>query len=157
MAWSFRRGVPIGSDVGTAPSPSRAGPADAVQVEEGETVTKDLLALVGDDRCMAGLVGELRRGGYRVDLARDLGEARTAYLAAGGHDCVLVAPDVAPGTALSVLMSLRVVDPRLRAATFGPRLVRDGNRVQAKRLAFHPGSRAGLGALLRFLQEAATK
>lgn len=153
MAWGFRHSVPIGSDVGRTSSSPHAVRADPPPVTEPEQAPRDLLALVGDANSMDTLVGELRRGGYRVDLARNLGEARTAFLAAGGHDCVLVAPDVAPGTALAVLMSLRIVDPRLRAATFGPRLPREGHRPHARRLSFHPGSRAGLGALLRFLQE----
>jgi len=153
MAWSFRRGVPIGSDVGPPPSFRVQVPADPQSVTEPDQAPRDLLALVGDANSMDTLVGELRRGGYRVDLARNLGEARTAFLAAGGHDCVLVAPEVAPGTALAVLMSLRIVDPKLRAATFGPKLPREGHRPHARRLSFHPGSRAGLGALLRFLQE----
>lgn len=97
------------------------------------------------------MVGQLRKEGFVVDVARDLEEARKAFFASGGHHCLLVAPDVAPGMARQVLNSLRTVDPDLPAATFGT-LALDPDARTARLYAYHPSSRAGVGAFLRFLR-----
>ncbi|MCA8950284.1 MAG: hypothetical protein KDE27_12335 [Planctomycetes bacterium] len=112
----------------------------------------EVLALLADLRPMQALLANLREHDIRVDVATDLAEARGAFFGSGGHDCLVLAPDVGPGLAAKVLDSLRAVDPELPAATFGPGC-RDGDRRSrtAVLAGFHPSSRAGAGALLRFL------
>lgn len=101
---------------------------------------------------MAALLQQLTAAGIRVDVASDLASARRLFFGAGGHDCVVVAPDVRPGLASQVLQSLRTVDPELPAATFGrPHGTARPTRT-ANLAGFHPSSRAGTGALLRFLR-----
>jgi len=85
----------------------------------------DLLAVLADERPMQALLEQLREAGFGVDVARDLAAARQVFFGAGGHDCVLVGPDVAPGIAGAVVDSLRTVDPELPAVTFGPALARE--------------------------------
>jgi hypothetical protein len=113
-----------------------------------------VLTLLDDPVPMQPLLLELRSHGIHVDTARDLIDARALFFGAGGHDCLVVAHDVRPGLATSVLRSLRTVDPQLPTATFGPDLRRKESPTRTAMLAgFHPGSRAGAGALLRFLRE----
>lgn len=101
---------------------------------------------------MQVLLQHLHSLGMEVDVANDLAAARTLFFGAGGHDCLVVAPDVQPGLARRVLHSLRTVDPLLASATFGPELDCAGAPARSARLAgYHPSSRAGTGALLRFL------
>lgn len=114
----------------------------------------DVLALCRNRRVLHGMLEQLRQGGFGVDVARTVAEARTAFFGAGGHHCLVVAPDVAPGIAGQVVHTLRAVDRDLPTATFGPRL--DSGRTPSRMAmlsAFHPSSRAGVGALLRFLRE----
>lgn len=121
-----------------------------MQNELGRELT--VLALVADPRRMQTLVSTLRDRAIGVDVVTALSDARTAFFAAGGHDCLVVGPDVPPGLANKVVRSLRAVDPELRSATFGPGERDDESRAHtAKLTGFHPGSRAGAGALLRFL------
>ena len=112
----------------------------------------DLLAVLADERPMKGLLGQLQQSGFVVDVARDLPAARTVFVASGGHLCVLVGPDVAPGLADAIVDSLREVDPELPAVRFGPRHQRDEAEPKTASLSFHPSSRAGMGAFLRFLR-----
>lgn len=103
---------------------------------------------------MQPLVLQLRSQGICVDIAHDLASARCLFFGAGGHDCLVVAHDVQPGLAQRVLRSLRTVDPQLPTATFGPDLRHKASPVRSAMLAgFHPSSRAGVGALLRFLRK----
>jgi len=102
---------------------------------------------------MQAMIEQLRAAGFGVDTARSLAAARQVFFGAGGHDCLLVAPDVAPGIAGAVVGSLREVDPGLPAVSFGPPLPRDTALARTAALGFHPSSRAGVGALLRFLRE----
>ena len=78
--------------------------------------------------------------------------ARIAEVIAG-HDCLVVAPDVRPGLAQQVFEALRTIDPELAMASFSRKLGDEGRPARQARLAaFHPASRAGTGALLRFLR-----
>ena len=112
-----------------------------------------VLLLLGDPAPMRALSQHLRELGMQVDVAADLAGARALFFSTGGHDCVVIGPDVRPGVAARVARSLRSVDPGLPMATFGPDL---GGRPQPSRDAvlagFHPSSRAGTGALVRFLR-----
>jgi len=111
-----------------------------------------VLTLLGDPAPMQVLLQRLQSEGIAVDIARDLAAARRLFFGAGGHDCLIVAPDVRPGLATRVLQSLRTVDPELPTATFGPDVRRADSPTRTAMLAgFHPSSRAGAGALLRFL------
>lgn len=102
---------------------------------------------------MQSLLAHLRQLGMQVDVASDLVGARALFFGAGGHDCLVIAPDVRPGVAAQVAQSLRSVDPELPMATFGPELGGPPRKAHQAMLAgFHPGSRAGAGALLRFLR-----
>ena len=112
----------------------------------------ELLAVLADERPMQTLIAQLRETGFNVDTAHDLESARKLFFGSGGHHCVVMGPDVTPGTAGAVVDSLREVDPELPAVTFGPRLCRETAPSRTTTLVFHPGSRAGVGALLRFLQ-----
>lgn len=112
-----------------------------------------VLALLDDPVPLEPLVLHLRSQGFHVDTVRDLAGARASFFGAGGHDCLVVAHDVRPGVATAVLQSLRTVDPDLPTATFGPDPgPRRPNRRTARLSGFHPGSRAGVGALVRFLR-----
>jgi hypothetical protein len=102
---------------------------------------------------MLPLVRHLQSLGMQVDTASDLGAARTLFFGSGGHDALVVAPDVQPGLAQRVLQSLRAIDPELPMATFGPPLGAAAMPAHSAMLAaFHPASRAGTGALVRFLR-----
>ncbi len=101
---------------------------------------------------MQALLGQLVETGFGVDVAHDLQAARTMFFGAGGHHFVLVGPDVAPGLAGAIVHSLREVDPELPAITFGPALERIATPSRTTSVGFHPGSRAGKGALLAFLR-----
>lgn len=113
-----------------------------------------VLALLGDPRPMQALLATLRDQAIEVDVATSLADARRVFFGAGGHDCLVLGPDVTPGLASRVVHSLRAVDPELPTASFGPDVREDAACSRTAALAgYHPGSRAGAGALLRFLGE----
>jgi len=113
----------------------------------------DVLTLLGNPMPMQALLRQLHEEGIHVDVATSLADARQLFFGSGGHDCVVVAPDVPPGLAQQVLRSLRTVDPELPTASFGPDVRRADAPTRTAMLAgFHPSSRAGAGALLRFLR-----
>lgn len=112
----------------------------------------DLLAVVGALAPMQALLDRLRAEGFGVDVASDLAAARLHFFGAGGHHCVMIGPDVPPGVAAAIVASLREVDPELPAVSFGPVLAKERAQSRTASLTLHPGSRAGTGALLRFLR-----
>jgi hypothetical protein len=112
-----------------------------------------VLLLARDAATLQPLLQHLQRLGMHVDVAGDLATARALFFSTGGHDCLVVGPDVRPGVAARVARSLRSVDPELPMATFGPRLGPASRPARHAVLAgYHPGSRAGAGALVRFLR-----
>ncbi len=112
-----------------------------------------VLALCADIKPMQTLLLHLRDLGMHVDTVRDLEVARSTFFGAGGHDCLVIAPDVRPGLVARVVSSLGTVDPDLAMATFGPALRANRSAARTARLGgYHPGSRAGQGALVRFLR-----
>lgn len=132
-------------------SPGREGRCSPVRLPPDRRL--DVLLLCRNRRILDGLLQELQRTGFGVDLAQDVLEARSMFFGAGGHHCLLVAPDVAPGVAGQVLHTLRAVDPELPLATFGPRGDTPRAPCRTAQLAgYHPSSRAGIGAFLRFLR-----
>lgn len=111
-----------------------------------------VLALMANPKPMNALLDALRGEGVQVDAVDDVQQARTAFFGAGGHDCLVLGPDVRPGIALRVVASLGTIAPELAMATFGPVLDNRSAMRTARLAGFHPGSRAGQGALLRFLR-----
>ena len=113
----------------------------------------DLLALVGSPEPLAGLLATLQRMGFGVDLARELRAAQSTFFQSGGHELLVLAPDVAPGLARQVLDSLRQVDPDLAVITYGSALSRNLLPLGVTSLTLHPSSRAGLGAFLSVVRK----
>lgn len=111
-----------------------------------------ILFLLGDPRPVHTLLAGLRDLGMQVDTAIDGQDARKTFFAAGGHDCLVIGPDVRPGIARDVLQSLRGIDPELPIATFGPEAAPTPRPGHVSLAGFHPSSRAGTGALVRFLR-----
>ncbi len=112
-----------------------------------------MLLLLDDPGPIQPLLQHLQRLGMRVDVAADVASARALFFGSGGHDCLVVGPDVPPGVAARVARSLRSLDPDLPMATFGPALGGASRPARDAVLAgFHPSSRAGTGALVRFLR-----
>jgi hypothetical protein len=112
-----------------------------------------VLTLLSDQQPLEPLLQELRSHGIVVDIAHSLADAQRLFFGAGGHDCLVVAHDVRQSLATAVVRSLRTVDPNLPTATFGPEVRHRESPTRTAMLAgFHPGSRAGAGALLRFLR-----
>ena len=62
---------------------------------------------------LEGLLTSLEGMGFRIDQAEDPKSARLAFFQSGGHQILLLAPDVPPGIARQVLESLRQLDPDL--------------------------------------------
>jgi hypothetical protein len=91
---------------------------------------------------MQSLLSQLEDHGFAIDIARDLAAAQRAFFGSGGHHCIVVGPDVAPGLAGAIVDSL----------PYGPELVRDDAKSRTTAVGFHPGSRAGAVALIRFLR-----
>jgi hypothetical protein len=121
-------------------------------VATSERSKPGILALLADPTPMQPLLSHLHGLGHAIDVVVDLAGARTSFFSSGGHDCLVIAPDVRPGLASQVVQSLRAVDPELPMATFGPGLNGEPKPSRLTVLAaFHPGSRAGTGAFLRFL------
>jgi hypothetical protein len=112
----------------------------------------EVLALRSDPKPMQALLLALRRAGLHVDAVDDLQTARSTFFRAGGHGCLVIGPDVPPGIANKVAHSLDGIDPNMAMATFGPQLNGRSLVRTAKLSGFHPSSRAGQGALLRFLR-----
>ncbi len=110
-----------------------------------------ILALLGNPTPMQPLLAHLRQLGMHIDVTTDLAGARSMFFAAGGHDCLLIAPDVRPGLASQVAQTLRSVDPDLPMASFAGELPAH-RRANDAVLALHPGARAGTGACVRYLR-----
>ena len=110
-----------------------------------------VLLLLGDATPLGPLLEALQREGVRVDVVDDLQAARSCFFGAGGHDCLVIGPDVAPGVAQRVAAALTEVDPGVAIATFGPPVSGSKTSRTARLCSLHPGSRAGQGALLGFL------
>tara|TARA_R110002072_G_scaffold46591_1_gene128781 strand:+ start:22178 stop:22555 length:378 start_codon:yes stop_codon:yes gene_type:complete len=112
----------------------------------------EVLALLGDPQPMQALLAALRLEGVHIDTCCDLQGARSTFFQNGGHSGLVIGPNVQPGIANKVAQSLGAIDPDLAMATFGPPL-NDRSVLRTKKLSgFHPSSRAGQGALLRFLR-----
>jgi hypothetical protein len=95
---------------------------------------------------------ELERHGLRFDVARSLEELRSAFFRRGGHDLLLLTPDLSPNFAERAADAVHDLDPNVAVVAFGRELGRATFRGIVTRLPeFHPASRAGVGAVLRVL------
>jgi hypothetical protein len=143
--------------VPSAPAASRLDPWCASnrnkRVSDPEPRPLEVLLLAGDSVPLAPLATSLEAAGIRVDTVDSLQAATRQFFGAGGHDCLVVGPDVRPGVARAVLAALRSVDPELALATFGREIQRGQAPSRTAALgSLHPGTRAGAGALVRFLR-----
>jgi hypothetical protein len=112
----------------------------------------DLLALCINAQPLQPMMDQLAGLGIQVDVAHSAQDAMQSFFHSGGHQCLVLGPDVAPGVAAHVVRALRAVDPELPTVDFGPNAAANQPASRSCRLgAFHPSSRAGVGALLRFL------
>ena len=89
-----------------------------------------------------------------VDVATDLAELRSRFFASGGHDVLVLTPALEPGIARAAIDTLRAVAPELPIVSFAAALQRRDLPATAGLTcvaSLHPGSRAGVGAVLRSL------
>ncbi len=109
----------------------------------------EALALCGREPELAALVHALREAGLGVEIVTSLIELRQAFFRAGGHDVLILGPDLPAPIAARAARSLRALDGGLMILAFGelPRnlLPADAVRLQAH----HPASRAAARAVLR--------
>ena len=97
---------------------------------------------------MHALSNALASRGMHVDLVRDLAEMRLAFFQRGGHDALLIGPDVPAALAHSAASSLVALDARIRVLSFA---TLDGDRPagHVRSIQLHPSSRAALFTVLR--------
>ncbi len=139
-------------DIGTSESvlDMSGHPADPMGMPSHSKDSHDLLALSGLGNGFAGLVSELSARGLRVDQVNTLEELRMAFFQRGGHEFLILAPELSPNIACAAVNTLRAVDPGLPLIVFGESLSRQNWSAPVTRLSsYHPSSRAGLGAVLR--------
>ena len=129
-----------------------AEPRDEERGALGDEDHNTCILLLENTVSMMPLRDMLEEMGVSVDRASGLADARSAFFGAGGHDCLVIGPGVSPGLARKVSTALAEIDPSLSFATFGPQLPEAARARTARLGSYHPGSRAGQGALLRFLQ-----
>ncbi len=116
------------------------------------TTGVELLVLASDGPSAVNLSHGLANLGFAVDHATDLPSAQMKFLERGGHTVLLVAPDVGTGRARAAINALRCVDPDLQVIVFGEQILRDEKGSGLHRVkSFHPGSRAGIGAIQRIV------
>jgi hypothetical protein len=112
-----------------------------------------ILALLARGEPLAVAMASVREAGMAVEVVHDAAAARGAFFRSGGHDCLVIGPTVARDLAAAVAATLQAVDPDVSIANFGPPLAAAPRPTRVVRLhGLHPASRAGVGALLRFLR-----
>ncbi len=112
----------------------------------------EVLMLASDGPTAVKLGHGLEDLGFAVDHATDLPSAQKKFLERGGHTVLLVAPDIGTGRARATINALRSVDPDLQVIVFGEEILRDESGPGLHRVkSFHPGSRAGIGAIQRIV------
>lgn len=124
-------------------------------MQRGTTAEVLVLSADGGAKALTNLLAELQQHQIYADAVGSIESAREAFLAAGGHGLVVVAPDVVPGVARRVVDSLRAIDPHLAVLIFGRgqlRHLKDARTTRAD--GFHPTSRAGVGAVLKAVRGA---
>ena len=112
----------------------------------------EILVFAGEATGAAPLVEGLEAQGYGVDLVTSVQQAQGIFLERGGHALLVVSPDVGTGQALQVIEKLRSVDDGLPIILFGDDVLRDTKLLNVHRIrSFHPGSRAGIGAIQKVI------
>lgn len=112
-----------------------------------------VLVVLGQTTGMDGLRSTLEGLGHGFDVTRSRGEALARFFATGGHDALLLAPDVAPGMAWALAAAIVDMDPDIPVVAFGTQLARSPNRLPQATMVtdHHPDSRAGEAAVLHAL------
>lgn len=113
----------------------------------------DLLVLSIDPARVTGLSAALADAGVRVDRVASMAESHARFFECGGHDALLVTPEVPAGLSAEVARNLRCLDADLLVMVFGAAQLREPALRRVARLHYHPGSRAGIGAVLKLLVE----
>ena len=113
----------------------------------------ELLVIARKEQTVSRLCSALQKHGITVDVASDVVQARAIFLQRGGHHLLVIGPDTGNGMARQIVDYLRGVDPQLRVVVFGTENFRDARPTELSRIpAFHPSSRAGIGAVLKVIQ-----
>lgn len=116
----------------------------------------DVLAIARDAATVSPLATFLKDLAVSIEIVHDVPDALRAFQDRGGHDALVLAPDVAPAIANEAMERLRSVDARLVVIVFGRNLLLHQKRVL--RLGGHlPNTRAGAFALWRGLHVAAPR
>ena len=114
----------------------------------------ELLVVAAAELTMAALIEALDEHGVRADLVHALHEARNTFLARGGHQLLVLAPDLPPASARQISASLKRVDPSLSVVAFGePGSPGPNEPGSPRRILYHPSSRAAVGAVLKALHD----
>lgn len=136
-------------------TPSRSGGTadDDPGVSAPSIPSTDVLVFEDPDGSLATLVGALLEDGHRVDRATDAQGLRDAFLEAGGHAVLVVAPGVPEATAIDAVRSLRAIDPGLRVVTVGPSQHAEGwpEYGMTRLSSHHPAAPQTTAALRRVL------
>ena len=124
--------------------------ADALGMLRPDQRRPELLVLYGDPNSIVRLRELLEDQGAQLDAAKDLAEMRAAFFSRGGHDVLILTPDLPVQIAERAARALRDLDRDVAIVAFGRELTRAKLPESATRLPeFHPTSRAGIGAILR--------
>ncbi len=125
--------------------------ADAQGMAHATPAPMDLLAATSRCATMESLQHALAEKGIRMDLAQDMESARQNFFDRGGHDLLVLGPDLTPKTAMQLIENLQALDPDLPIVIFGSDLLRHEEINGCTRLSYHPSSRAAVGALMKIL------
>jgi hypothetical protein len=118
-------------------------------MRDSPTGRGEVLVLEARSAVLAPLVRALRRRGLEVERVDGLAALRAAFARAGGHDALVIAPDVPLTLAREAIATLRAVDPRLVVVTFDGG---DGAAVPESDLhlaGLHPAAPVACGAIVR--------
>lgn len=111
----------------------------------------EVLVLQTHGRVLAPLIHGLRQRGIHVDLAAGLTDLRDKFLRAGGHDALILSPDLPRMLCARAVATVTAVDPRLLVVTF----TEEGAALPARRPlrlhCLHPASPLACGAVVRAL------
>ncbi len=111
----------------------------------------EVLLLERSAAVVAPLAVALRCRGLLVDEVTDLFAARAAFMARGGHDALVVAPDVPVAIAREVAAALREVDPRVEIVVFGEHGL--GMVGERRVRGLHPAAPVACGAVVKALAD----
>src|SRR5690606_15131170 len=125
--------------------PSNADPDDRM----GDSV--ELLVFASSEASMAPLAAGLAEHGFAVDIVSSPAAAHGVFLQRGGHALLIIAPDVGTGRAHKLIEQLRSDDQSVRVVVFGEDTLGGDTLDHVHGIGYHPGARAGLGAVLKVL------